>query len=133
MFFGFTFCPDVCPTTLTDLTSMMTDLGPAGDPIQVLFISVDHERDTPEKLKDYMTAFDPRILALSGTAAEIATAARSYRIHYEKIEQAGGASYTMDHTATVFLLNKQHRFTGTIDLHEDRKIGLTKLKRLISN
>lgn len=133
VFFGFTFCPDICPTTLNDLTTMMADLGPTANAFQVLFVSVDHERDTPEKLKDYMTAFDPRILALSGTAAEIATAARSYRVHYEKIDQAGGLSYTMDHTGTVFLMDNRHRFAGTIDRHADRKVGVTKLKRLVSD
>lgn len=132
VFFGFTFCADVCPTTLSDLSAMMSELGLAGKAIQVLFISVDHERDTPEQLKQYMTAFDSRFLALTGTADELARVAGAFHVYFKKIDQGGNAGYTMDHTATVFLLNSRQRFTGTIDLHEDRKIGLAKLKRLVA-
>lgn len=77
VFFGFTFCPDICPTTLNDLTTMMADLGPTADAFQVLFVSVDHERDTPEKLNDYMMAFDPRILALPPRRFSTVTRSRS--------------------------------------------------------
>lgn len=76
VFFGLMLCPDVCPTTLNHLTTMMADLGTATDTLQVLFVSIDHERDTPDELKDCMTSFDPGILALSGTPAEIVAATR---------------------------------------------------------
>lgn len=102
VFFGFTYCLDVCPTTLSDRTAMMSEIGPAGMAIQVLFISVDHERDTPEQLKQYMTAFDDRFLALKGTADELTRVAQAFRVYFKKIDQGGNAGYTMDHTATVF-------------------------------
>lgn len=130
VFFGFTYCPDVCPTTLTDLTVIMEKIGNAADKVQVLFISVDHERDRPETLKSYMESFDPRFLALTGTADEIRDAAKAFRVHYKKVTQDGEDSYTMDHTATVFLLDSSHRFVGTIDFHEDRRIAVQKLERL---
>lgn len=134
VFFGFTFCPDVCPTTLTNLTGLMADAGPAAERIQILFVSVDHERDTPPVLKDYMTAFNSRFLALTGSAADVAAMAKAYRAHYKKVQRESAADYTMDHTALVFLMDSQHRFIGTIDLHLDRHmVALAKLRRLASN
>lgn len=130
VFFGFTYCPDVCPTTLTDLTAVMEKIGDAADKIQVLFISVDHERDRPGTLKPYMESFDPRFLALTGTSNEIRAVAKAYRVYYKKVMQEGEDSYTMDHTATVFLLDSSHRFVGTVDFHEDRRIAVQKLERL---
>lgn len=130
VFFGFTYCPDVCPTTLTDLTAIMEKVGRAADKVQVLFISVDHERDRPQALKSYMESFDPRFLALTGTAEEIQSVAKAFRVHYRKVTQDGEDAYTMDHTATVFLLDNNHKFVGTIDFHEDRKVAIQKLERL---
>ena len=130
VFFGFTYCPDVCPSTLSDLSVIMEKIGGASAKVQVLFISVDHERDRPETLKSYMESFDPRFLALTGTAAEIRSVAKAFRVHYKKVTQDGEGSYTMDHTATVFLLDSSHKFVGTIDLHEDRKIAAEKMSRL---
>lgn len=130
VFFGFTHCPDVCPTTLQELATMLTEMGPDARSIQVLFISVDTERDTPSALESYITAIDPRFIALTGSNEEVRNAAEGFRVYYKRIEQAGSASYSMDHTSTVFLMDRHHRFVSTIDLHESRTMSLAKLKRL---
>ncbi len=129
VFFGFTHCPNVCPTTLSDLTLDLGQLGPLADRLKVLFVTVDPERDTPQSLKDYLTAFDPRITGLSGTADEIASLAKAYRVFYQKVPTEGG-DYTMNHTATVFLMNGKGALSGTISLEEEQAVRVAKLKRL---
>lgn len=104
VFFGFTQCPDVCPTALAELSQVMEKLGPDADRVQVLMVTVDPERDTPEILKQYVTAFDPRFLALTGTPAEIRAAAASFKAYYAKIPTEGD-NYTMDHTAAFYLFD----------------------------
>lgn len=104
VFFGFTQCPDVCPTTLAELSQVMTKLGPDAERVQVLLISVDPERDTPEILKQYVTTFDPRFLALTGTPDQIRQAAASFKAYYAKVPRPDG-DYTMDHTAAFYLLD----------------------------
>lgn len=129
IFFGFTRCPNVCPTTLSDLTLDMDELGPLADRFKVLFVSVDPDRDTPESMHDYLSAFDPRIIGLSGTTAEIAAIAKDYRVYYRKVPTEGG-DYTMDHTASVYLMNAKGQLVGTLAFEEDRKTQVAKLKRL---
>ncbi|MBB3930446.1 protein SCO1/2 [Kaistia hirudinis] len=129
IFFGFTRCPNVCPTTLSDLTLDMDELGPLADRFKVLFVSVDPDRDTPESMHDYLSAFDPRIVGLSGTTAEIAAIAKDYRVYYRKVPTEGG-DYTMDHTASVYLMNAKGQLVGTLAFEEDRKTQVAKLKRL---
>ncbi|MCX5496266.1 SCO family protein [Kaistia dalseonensis] len=131
IFFGFTRCPNVCPTTLSDLTLDLDDLGPLADRMKVLFVSVDPERDNPASMKDYLSAFDPRIIGLSGTPEQIATLAKAYRVFYEKVPTPGG-DYTMNHTASVYLMDADGKFTGTINFQEERSTQLAKLKRLAS-
>ncbi len=104
VFFGFTQCPDVCPTALAQLTEVMKKLGPDADRVQVLLISVDPERDTPEVLKQYVTAFDPRFLGLTGTPDQVKKAAASFKAYYAKSPTKDG-NYTMDHTAAFYLLD----------------------------
>lgn len=104
VFFGFTQCPDVCPTALAELTEVMKKLGPDADRVQVLLISVDPERDTPEVLKQYVTAFDPRFLGLTGTPDQVKKAAASFKAYYAKAPTKDG-NYTMDHTAAFYLLD----------------------------
>ncbi|SEI62118.1 SCO family protein [Achromobacter sp. NFACC18-2] len=104
VFFGFTQCPDVCPTALAELTEVMKKLGPDADRVQVLLITVDPERDTPEVLKQYVTAFDPRFLGLTGTPDQIKKAAASFKAYYAKAPTKDG-SYTMDHTAAFYLFD----------------------------
>lgn len=131
VFFGFTFCPDICPTTLGDIMGLMDELGPDADRMAWVFISVDSERDTPQVLADYLSAFDPRIRALSGSEERIAEAARNFRVQYRRVPLAAGG-YTMDHSASVFLLDAEGRFAGTLDYEERREIALQKLRLLLS-
>ena len=130
MYFGYTYCPDVCPTTLADLTQWMGDLGTDADKLKVYFITVDPERDTQDVMASYMQAFDPRFIALTGTRPEIDTIVKAYHIYAHKVPGADG-SYTMDHTATVFLLDSKAALVSTIDYQEKTDKALAKLKRLI--
>ena len=107
VFFGFTHCPDVCPTTLADLAGAMKALGPHADRVQVLFVTVDPERDTPQDLERYVHAFDPRFIALRGDPAATARAAKEFKIYYEKRRQ--GDSYTVDHSAQSYVIDPQGR------------------------
>lgn len=104
-FFGFTQCPDVCPTALAELSQVMQKLGPDADRVQVLLISVDPERDTPEILKQYVTTFDPRFLGLTGTPDQIKATAASFKAYYAKVPTENGKNYTMDHTAAFYLFD----------------------------
>jgi len=131
VFFGFTHCPDICPTTLLELTDLMAQLGPAADRLTPLFITVDPERDTRELLASYMTAFDDRIVALRGDQAQTDAAVKAFAGYYRKVPIEGG-SYTMDHTAGVILMDAEGQFAGTLDMHEPRETVLAKLRRLIS-
>jgi protein SCO1/2 len=132
VFFGFTHCPDVCPTALFELTALLKDIGPAADRITPLFISIDPERDTAALLKLYMTSFDPRIIALRGDAAETKAAADAFSATYRKVPTASD-SYTMDHTAGLFLIRADGRLQGMLDMHEPRETQLQKLKLLAAS
>ncbi len=108
LFFGFTHCPDVCPTTLVEMANVMKELGGDAGRVQVLFVSVDPERDTVEVLKRYVPAFHPSFLGLTGNADEIARAAREFKIFYQKQKLPGGG-YTMDHSAGTYILDSEGR------------------------
>lgn len=129
LFFGFTHCPDICPTTLFELSQLMKDLGPAADRFRVLFITVDPERDAQEFLKDYMSSFDDRIIALRGSPDETEKVLKAFAAYARKSPTAGD-SYTMDHTAGVYLMDANGQFAGMLDLHEPQENKLEKLKRL---
>ena len=107
IFFGFTHCPDVCPTTLADLSRVMEELGPEANRVQVLFVTVDPERDTPEDLGKYVHAFDPRFIALRGDPEATQRVAKDFKIYYEKRKQ--GDSYTVDHSAQSYVFDPQGR------------------------
>lgn len=109
VFFGFTQCPDVCPTTLMELAQVKGALGEQGDKVQGIFITVDPQRDTPEVLKAYMAAFDPSFLALHGTPAQIEATARDFKVFYKKVEGKTPISYTMEHSAASFVYDTQGR------------------------
>lgn len=130
VFFGFTFCPDVCPTTMLELTNVLKQLGPDADRMRYLFISVDTERDTPAHLKLYLSNFDKRILGLTGTAEEIAAVARAYRAYYEKVPTKDG--FTYNHTALIYLMGRDGQFKGTIVYQEKEDSQLAKLRRLVA-
>ncbi|HKQ26447.1 MAG TPA: SCO family protein [Burkholderiales bacterium] len=109
MFFGFTHCPDVCPTTLAELAAAVKMLGTDADKVQVLLVTVDPERDTPQVLSQYVTAFNPHFLALRGTAEETARVAKEFKIIYQKVDGTRPGSYTMDHSAGTFIFDRQGR------------------------
>lgn len=109
LYFGYTFCPDVCPTSLSTLARAMKRLGPQADRVQVLMITVDPERDTPEQLATYMSYFDPRFIGLTGTPDEIAAAATPFGIYYQRHAGSSASSYLVDHTATLTVLDAQGR------------------------
>ncbi len=129
VFFGFTHCPDVCPTTLFELSQLMKELGPTANRFRALFITVDPDRDTQELLGEYMTSFDERILALRGSEAETEAVLKSFAAYARKAPTAGGG-YTMDHTAGVYLMDGTGNFAGMLDLHEPQESKLAKLRRL---
>ncbi|KLK89846.1 photosynthetic protein synthase I [Microvirga vignae] len=131
VFFGFTHCPEVCPTTLYDLTQDLASLGSDADKLRVAFITVDPAQDTPELMKTYLSSFDPRIVGLTGTEEEIAAVAKAYKIFYRKVPTDNG--YTMDHSATIFLMDSKGEFYGTSNLQETAEIRRSKLKQLIRN
>ena len=103
LFFGYTQCPDVCPTTLSDLAAVKQKLGAKGDKLQVVFVSVDPARDTPEMLKSYIANFDPSFLALRGSDEELAKMAKDFKIYYKKVDGKTPTSYTMDHSAGSYV------------------------------
>lgn len=109
VFFGFTQCPDVCPTALAELSEVKRALGPDGDKLQGVFITVDPERDTPEILKAYMANFDPGFLALRGEPAQLEQVAKEFKVYYKKVEGKTPGKYTMDHTAAHFVYDTQGR------------------------
>lgn len=109
VFFGFTQCPDVCPTALAELTEVRRALGADGEKVQGLFITVDPERDTPEILKAYMANFDSSFLALRGEPAQLEQVAKDFKVYYKKVEGKTPGAYTMDHTAAHFIYDTQGR------------------------
>lgn len=130
VFFGFTHCPEVCPTTLYEMSSALGKLGEDAKNLKVYFVTVDPERDTIDFMKNYLTSFDPRIVGLRPAPEELAQVAKSYRVFYEKVPTSDG-DYTMNHTALVYLMDRQGRFFGTLDYEENPETRLVKLKRLL--
>jgi protein SCO1 len=109
LYFGYTYCPDVCPTTLADLGQAMEKLGKKADGVQVVMVTVDPERDTPERLAEYVSFFNPTFAGLSGTPDQIAAAATPFGIYYEKHEGTPASGYLVDHTATISVLDREGR------------------------
>jgi protein SCO1/2 len=110
VFFGFTHCPDVCPTTLFEVSEIFRALGPDAKNVRALFITVDPERDTPKLIKDYVGNFGENFYGLSGTPEQIAAAARAFRVYYQKVPSKDGAPYLMDHSSIVYVLDRNGRF-----------------------
>ncbi len=131
IFFGFTRCPDVCPTTLNRMAALRKGLGADGDKFNIVFVSVDPGHDKPADIGQYVALFGTPIIGLTGTDAQIAQVVKAYHVFYEKVPQRGG-DYTIDHTATVFLMGRQGEFVTTIDHQEGQDTALAKLKRLIA-
>ena len=130
VFFGFTYCPDVCPTTLSDISGWLDDLGDEANEMSVVFISVDPERDTVDAMSEYVGYFHPAIRGWTGKDEEIAKAVRGFRASYERVPTEGGG-YTMNHTASVFLFDAAGRFVTMIDYHEPREFAVPKIRRAL--
>lgn len=130
LFFGFTHCPEVCPTTLFEMAGWLKTLGDEGKDLRVFFISVDPERDTPEVMKGYTTAFTDRITGITGKPEEVEKLVKSWRIYAKKVPTENG-DYTMDHTASVMLLDSDARLKSTLDYKESPDVALKKLRLLI--
>ncbi|OWJ56737.1 SCO family protein [Inquilinus limosus] len=131
VFFGFTHCPEICPTTLWEMSQALAALGPDGDRLRVLFVTVDPERDRPEMLQQYLQSFDPRITGLTGTPEEIAAVAKSYRVYWRKVPTTDG-DYTMDHSAMVYLMDAEGRFRDIIAYGTPEPERLAALRRLLA-
>ena len=132
LFFGFTHCPEVCPTTLFEISGWLKDLGDEGKDLRVFFISVDPERDTPEVMKGYTQAFTDRITGITGKPDEVEKLLKAWKIYAKKVPTENG-DYTMDHTASVILLDRDGRLKSTIDYKESKEIALKKLQLLIAS
>jgi protein SCO1 len=130
VFFGFTHCPDVCPTTLFEVSQVMQKLGPDAERTGALFITVDPERDTPAVIKDYLASFDPHLLGLTGDQAAIQAAVKAYRVYARKVPLDNG-DYTMDHTAIVYLMDKTGRFVAPFNLNRPPEAAAADLRRYL--
>lgn len=129
-FFGFTYCPDVCPTTLSDISDWLDALGDEADPLNVIFITVDPERDTVAAMAEYVSYFHPAIRGWTGPEEQIARAAEGFRAVFERVPTDDG-DYAMNHTASVFLFDAEGQFVTTIDYHEPREFALPKIRRAL--
>jgi cytochrome oxidase Cu insertion factor (SCO1/SenC/PrrC family) len=112
LYFGYTYCPDICPADLMQIGLAVDKLGPAGDDVQPLFISVDPERDTPDVLAKYVAAFHPRLLGLTGTPRQIRAVADSYKAYYAKYTPPEGGVYLIDHTGFTYLVGRDGQYAG---------------------
>ncbi|MCW6506581.1 SCO family protein [Lichenifustis flavocetrariae] len=131
LFFGYTFCPDVCPTTLLTLSNVLERMGPDADRLNTIFVTVDPQRDTPEQMRLYLSSFDPRIRGFSGTEAQVSAMADTFHVFYRRIPSRGGG-YSMDHFAGVLLLDKTGRMVGEVSFGEPEESILAKLTTLIA-
>lgn len=129
VFFGFTHCPEVCPTTLFELDGWLNQLGDEGRDISAFLVSIDPERDTPEILGTYVSNVSDRIVGITGEPDRVAAMAKSFGIYVRKVDLEGG-DYTMDHTASIILLDRSGAFFGTIAYGENADTAIAKLKRL---
>jgi protein SCO1 len=130
VFFGFTHCPDICPTTLFEVSEILKDLGKDADRTGALFITVDPERDTPAALKDYLSSFDPHLRGLTGDPAAVDAAIKAYRVYAKKVPLKDG-DYTMDHTAVVYLMDKDGRFVAPFNLKQTPEAAAAQLRRYL--
>jgi protein SCO1 len=130
VFFGFTHCPDICPTTLMELSDVLDKLGPDAARVGALFITVDPERDTPAELKDYLSSFNPRFRGLTGDPDAIAAVAKTYRVYLKKVPLENG-DYTMDHTALVYLMDKNGKFVAPFNLKRRPEDAAADLRRYL--
>jgi protein SCO1 len=130
VFFGFTHCPDVCPTTLFDISQVLRKLGPDADRAGAVFITVDPERDTPAVMKDYLSNFDPHLHGLTGDPVAVGAAIKAYRVYAKKVPLENG-DYTMDHTAVVYLMDKDGHFVAPFNMKRTPEAAAADLRRYL--
>ena len=130
VFFGFTHCPDVCPTTLFELSEVLGKLGADAERVRALFVTIDPERDSPAQIKDYLSSFDPHLIGLTGDQAAIDAVAKAYRVYVKKVPLEHG-DYTMDHTALVYLMDKEGRFVAPFKLNRSAGDAAADLRRYL--
>lgn len=132
MFFGYTFCPDVCPTTLYESNVWRQALDLNNEDIKTIFVTVDPERDTPEQLDAYLSSFGDGIIGLTGTPEQVEKIKANYGVFSERATDEGSSDYLVNHTATLFLLDENGQFAGTIAYGEGKESAVAKLKRLMN-
>lgn len=133
VFFGFTFCPDICPTELQVMSAALDQLGPDGAAIQPVFITIDPERDTPEVMKAYVSNFGPRMMGLTGTPEQIAAAAKAFRVYYAKVKNSNSAAdYVMDHSTIIYLMGPDGRFVKHMTYTTDAAKLAADLKKSVT-
>jgi protein SCO1 len=130
VFFGFTHCPDVCPTTLFEVSEILRALGPDADRARALFVTVDPDRDTPAVMKDYLSSFDPHLVGLTGDPAAVAAVAKAYRVYFKKVPLEPDG-YAMDHTAVIYLMDKEGRFVSPFSLKRTPEAAAADLRRYL--
>lgn len=121
IFFGYTYCPDICPTELQVMSAALDQMGEKGEEVLPVFITVDPERDTPEVLKTYVENFHPRLVGLTGTPEEVAAVAKAYRVYYSKAAGAGAGDYLMDHSSILYLMGPDGKFVKHFTYTTDAK------------
>ncbi len=130
VFFGYTHCPDVCPTTLLEISQVLRKLGKDADRVGALFITVDPERDMSAELKDYLASFDPHLRGLTGSLAAVDAAIKAYRVYAKKVPLKDG-DYSMDHTAVVYLMDKNGHFVAPFNLKRSPEAAAAQLRRYL--
>jgi protein SCO1 len=130
VFFGFTHCPDVCPTSLFEISEVLRAMGKDADRVNAYFISVDPERDSTAAMKDYLSSFDPHLKGLTGAPADVAKVATEYRVYAKKVPLKDG-DYTMDHTALVYLMDRDGKFVAPFNLKRTPEEAAADLKRYL--
>ena len=132
VFFGYTFCPDVCPTTLAETTAWRAQLGVSADDLRIIFVTVDPDRDTLDKVKGYVEGFDPSIIGLVGDQTQTDAVKKAFGVFSEKRGEPGDPYYLVDHTALVYLINADGTFQGTVAYEEASEMAVGKITRLIA-
>ncbi|MCP4070352.1 MAG: SCO family protein [Hyphomicrobiales bacterium] len=131
LFFGFTNCPEVCPTTLHEMSTWLGELGEDANQINIYFMTVDPERDNVETLSDYLTAFDSRITGITGEKADVEKTLKSYKVFFRRVDLDDG-DYSMDHSAMIYLLDAKGDFAGSISYGEDGQSAVAKLRKMLN-
>jgi len=130
LFFGFTHCPDICPTSLLELSAVIDKLGSSAEKMRFLFVTIDPERDTPDQLKLYLSSFNPRIIGLTGSVDEIKAAAKAYRAYWQRVPTSD--SYTMNHSTFTYLMDRHGKYTSLIAYQQPVDAQVAAMKRVIA-